>query len=69
MNSVNTMNNQLLAGSLRDVVHIIPLGHEIDRAVAPFTKNKADRAYILAIPPDAGLDPGMVKNSTTLSAG
>ena len=55
------MNNQPLAGGLRDVVHIIPLGHEIDRAVAPFTKNKADRAYILAIPPDADLDPGMVK--------
>jgi hypothetical protein len=49
------------AGGLRDVVHIIPLGHEIDRAVAPFTKNKADRAYILAVPPDADLDPGMVK--------
>jgi len=69
VNSVNTMNNQPLTGGLRDVVHIIPLGHEIDRAVAPFTKNKADRAYILAIPPDGGLDPGWSKNSITLSAG
>ncbi len=49
------VNNQAPAGGLRDVVHIVPLGHEIDRAVAPFTKNKADRAYILAVPPDAGL--------------
>lgn len=54
-------NNQALAGGLHDVVHIIPLGHEIDRAVAPFTRNKADRAYILAVPPDADLDRGMVK--------
>ena len=61
MNIVTQENNQALTGGLRDVVHIIPLGHEIDRAVAPFTKNKADRAYILAVPPDADLDPGMVK--------
>ncbi len=56
-----TTKNDPLPGGLRDVVHIIPLGHEIDRAVAPFTKNKADRAYILAVPPDAGLDPRMVR--------
>jgi len=61
VNIVTQENNQALTGGLRDVVHIIPLGHEIDRAVAPFTKNKADRAYILAVPPDADLDPGMVK--------
>ncbi len=61
MNNTNMVNNQPPAGGLRDIVHIIPLGHEIDRAVTPFTKNKADRAYILAIPPDADLDPGMVR--------
>ncbi|MBP7410678.1 DUF6293 family protein [Methanoculleus sp. 10] len=59
--SMTNENDRVLPGGLRDVVHIIPLGHEIDRAVAPFTKNKADRAYILAVPPDAGLDAGMVK--------
>ena len=59
--SMTNENDRTLPGGLRDVVHIIPLGHEIDRAVAPFTKNKADRAYILAVPPDAGLDAGMVK--------
>jgi len=28
-------------------VHIIPLGHEIDRAIIPFDKTKADHVYIL----------------------
>jgi hypothetical protein len=46
---------------LHDIVHIIPLGHEIDRAVAPFTKNKIDRAYVLAVPADAELDPEMLE--------
>ncbi len=59
--SMTDENGSVLSGGLRDVVHIIPLGHEIDRAVAPFTKNKADRAYILAVPPDADLDAGMVR--------
>jgi hypothetical protein len=31
-----------------DIVHIIPLGHEIDRAVKIFEKKIANRAYILA---------------------
>ncbi len=61
VNSVRKVNDQSLTRGLHDVVHIIPLGHEIDRAVAPFARNRADRAYILAIPPDADLDPGMVK--------
>lgn len=42
-----------------DTVHVIPLGHEIDRAVVPFMLNKIDRAYILAIPEDADLDQRM----------
>ena len=44
---------------LPENVHIIPLGHEIDRAVKPLLKNKADRVHLLAIPPDAELDPVM----------
>lgn len=35
--------------TFEEVVHIIPLGHEIDRAVAPFRKHKADRGHVLAI--------------------
>ena len=35
--------------SIQEVVHIIPLGHEYDRAIKPFEKRKADRVYILAI--------------------
>ena len=44
---------------LPETVHIIPLGHEIDRAVKPLMKNKADRVHLLAISPDADLDPVM----------
>ena len=44
---------------LPENVHIIPLGHEIDRAVKPLLKTKADRVHLLAIPPDAELDPVM----------
>jgi hypothetical protein len=50
--------NQPSSG-LPENVHIIPLGHEIDRAVKPLLKNKADRVHLLAIPPDAELDPVM----------
>jgi hypothetical protein len=34
---------------LEELVHIIPLGFEIDRAVKPFEKYSANRAYILTI--------------------
>lgn len=42
--------------ALQDNVHIIPLGHEYDRAVAPFRERSADRVYILSIS-DAGNYP------------
>lgn len=42
--------------ALQDNVHIIPLGHEYDRAIAPFRKRSADRVYILSIS-DAGNYP------------
>jgi len=32
-----------------EIVHIIPLGFEIDRAVKPFEKYRANRAYLLSI--------------------
>lgn len=32
---------------MKEIAHIIPLGHEIDRAVVPFEKLKANRAYLL----------------------
>lgn len=47
--------------NIGEVVHIIPLGHEIDRAIAPFLKRKADRVYVLAIPENTDLDPVMTQ--------
>lgn len=34
---------------VEELVHIIPLGYEVDRAVAPFQHMKAHRAYLLSI--------------------
>jgi hypothetical protein len=34
---------------LQEIVHIIPLGHEYDRAIAPFHKRHADRIHILSV--------------------
>lgn len=34
--------------AIEQTVHIIPLGHEIDRAIAPFEKAKADKVYLLS---------------------
>lgn len=48
-----------LSSGLPENVHIIPIGHEIDRAVKPLMKYKADRVHLLAISPDADLDPVM----------
>ena len=35
--------------TLQENVHIIPLGHEYDRAISPFRKRSVDRVYILSI--------------------
>jgi hypothetical protein len=40
--------------ALQENVHIIPLGHEYDRAIAPFRKLSVDRVYILAITKNTG---------------
>jgi len=61
VNNVNIVNDDTKKRGLPETVHIIPLGHEIDRAVKPFTKTTANRAYILAIPRDADFDPVMVR--------
>lgn len=34
--------------AIEQTVHIIPLGHEIDRAIAPFEQAKADKVYLLS---------------------
>jgi len=34
---------------IEKIVHIVPLGHEVDRAVKPFEKYKANKIYILAL--------------------
>ena len=39
---------------LKEIVHIIPLGHEYDRAVAPFKKHSVDRVYILSVTKNTG---------------
>jgi len=31
-------------GEIEEIVHIVPLGHEIDRAVKPFERYKANKA-------------------------
>jgi len=53
MNIVTIVTQVNRLPGLRETVHIIPLGHEIDRAVKPFTKTRADRAYVLTVPKDA----------------
>lgn len=47
--------------NIAEQVHIIPLGHEYDRAVAPFHSRKADRAYVLSVPASMELDPEMLR--------
>lgn len=32
-----------------EIIHIIPLGHEIDRAIKPFERYKANKVYLLAV--------------------
>ena len=44
---------------LEETVHIVPLGHEYDRAVIPFIKKTPDRVYLLTISPDQDLDETM----------
>jgi len=45
---------------LERIIHIIPLGHEIDRAVVPFQQQKPNRVYILAVIDDRKLNQEMV---------
>jgi len=48
--------------ALQENVHIIPHGHEYDRAIAPFRKLSVDRVYILAITKNTGIyEDEMVK--------
>lgn len=64
MNNVNNVNNMAVpekSTGLRERVHIIPLGHEIDRAITPFRNHRADRAYVLTVPPTAELDQKMLQ--------
>lgn len=35
--------------STEEIVHVIPLGHEIDRAVRPFDRLKANRVHLLGV--------------------
>jgi len=32
-----------------EIIHIVPLGHEIDRAVKPFERYKTNKVYLLAV--------------------
>jgi len=38
-----------IEGFGEEIIHIIPLGHEIDRAVKPFERYKANKVYLLAV--------------------
>jgi CTP-dependent riboflavin kinase len=46
---------------MKEIVHIIPLGHEIDRATKPFEKYKANRAYLLTTLDSDKYDKEMVE--------
>lgn len=46
---------------LEMIVHIIPLGHEIDRAVIPFQVQMPNRVYILAVIDNPDLNQEMVE--------
>ena len=45
---------------LEKIVHIVPLGHEIDRAVIPFQEQIPNRIYLLAVMDNPDLDQKMV---------
>lgn len=45
-------------------VHIIPLGHEIDRAIQPLRDKKIDKVHLLAISSEDDLDPIMKSKQT-----
>ncbi len=49
------------ADGLNERVHLIPLGHEIDRAVKPFKTYRAERAYVIVVPDNADLDEQMLE--------
>lgn len=64
MNNVNIVNDivsKKANNNLGKRVHIVPLGHEIDRAVAPFHTTKPDLVFLLSIPQDQECDPEMMK--------
>lgn len=48
VNMVNISAGEHMEG-VEEIVHIIPLGHEIDRAVRPFDELKANRVHLLAV--------------------
>jgi len=45
---------------LEKIVHIVPLGHEIDRAVVPFQDQTPNRVYLLTVINNPDLDQNMV---------
>ncbi len=49
------------ADGLNERVHLIPLGHEIDRAVKPFKTYRSERAYVIVVPDNADLDEQMLE--------
>ena len=63
MNIVNTLDpiQPARGDGLNERVHLIPLGHEIDRAVKPFNAYRAERAYVIVVPDNADLDEQMLE--------
>ncbi len=63
MNIVKTLDpiQPTRADGLNERVHLIPLGHEIDRAVKPFNTYRAERAYVIVVPDNADLDEQMLE--------
>jgi len=45
---------------IEEIVHIVPLGHEIDRATLPFEKLRANRVHLLAVVESEKYSPEML---------
>ena len=61
---MNYVQNEVFG---EEIAHIIPLGHEVDRATKPFERLKANRVYLLAIAESEKYSKEMVDKQTHFS--
>lgn len=49
-NNMDNIDNEAMSmQGIKEVVHVIPLGHEFDRVVKPFERHRPNRVYLLTI--------------------